>query len=77
MSPVAAFSIAIGALTLIAVLGWVLFARTRKRVGEMGERIKALEEGSDAQERQLKAIREHLALGDLLDDERVVRGKSE
>lgn len=73
MSPIAAFGIAIGALTLIALIGWALFARERKQIGVLTTRLAALEAGANAQERQLSAIRKHLDLGDLRDDERFLR----
>jgi hypothetical protein len=60
--------IAIGALALIAVAGWLVAARASARVGKLEMKIKTFEDGIDARERQVQAEVDHARRGDFADD---------
>ncbi len=59
---------AIGALTLIAISGWLYAARQKKHIGELETENNGLKESLNARERQDKAGAAHDAVGDLNDD---------
>lgn len=66
----AAAAIAIGLLAVLAAAGWWKNSRSQKQVGKLETKVRALEEGVDAHEREHKAIDEHNRTGDFADDER-------
>ncbi len=66
-------AIAIGLLALLAAAGWWKNSRSQKQVGKLETKVKALEEGANAHEREHKAIDEHEHTGDLHDDAEFLR----
>lgn len=63
-------TIAIGLLAALAAAGWWKNSRSQKQVGKLENKVKTLEEGADAHEREHAAVAEHERVGDLTDDER-------
>ncbi len=64
---------AIGGLVLLVILGGVAYARKSGQAKKYQTENKALRAGEEAHEREHKAIDEHAAVGDLRDDDVVLR----